>query len=89
MFLLCLQTLLKTFLIRRRIQRDIVITIMCFQQMHTFCYIKYLQFLPTCFGPKDHYQGNVYNEHRDIVTEYTYMVCGCIKSSVRVQGLRR
>jgi hypothetical protein len=48
------------------------ITIMCFQQMHTIYYIKYLQFLPTCFGPKDHYQGNVYNKHRDIITDCTY-----------------
>jgi hypothetical protein len=48
------------------------IKIMCFQQMHTICHIKYLQFLPTCFGPKDHHQGSVYNEHRDIVTDYTY-----------------
>ena len=60
--------------------------------MHTIYYIKYLQFLPTCFGPKDHHQGNVYNEHRDIVKIIhisSYMVCGCIKSSVRVQGVRR
>ena len=40
--------------------------------MHTIYYIKYLQFFPTCFGPKDHRQGNTYNEHRDIVTDYTY-----------------
>ena len=33
--------------------------------MHTIYYIKYLQFLPTCFGPKDHHQGNVYNKHRE------------------------
>ena len=48
------------------------ITIMCFQQMDTIYYIKYSQFLPTCFGPKDHHRGNVYSEHRDIVTDYTY-----------------
>ena len=45
---------------------------MFFQQMHTIYYMKYLQFLPTCFGPKNHHQGKVYNEHRDIVTDYTY-----------------
>jgi hypothetical protein len=33
--------------------------------MHTIYYIKYLQFFPTCFGPKDNHQGNVHNEHRD------------------------
>ena len=38
---------------------------MCFQQMHTIYYIKYLQCFPTCFGPKDHHQGNVHNEQRD------------------------
>jgi hypothetical protein len=48
------------------------ITIMCFQQMHTIYYIKYLQFLSTCFGSTDHHRGTVYNEHRDIVTDYTH-----------------
>jgi hypothetical protein len=49
-----------------------MITIMCIQQMHTIYYIKYLQFLPASFGPKDHHQGNVYNKHRDIITAYMY-----------------
>jgi hypothetical protein len=34
------------------------ITNLRFQQMHIICYIKYLQFLPTCFGLMDHHQGN-------------------------------
>jgi hypothetical protein len=49
----------------------------CPDHIWTTLYIKYLQFLPTCFSPKDHHQGNVYNEHRDTVTDYTYMLlCG-------------
>jgi hypothetical protein len=47
-----------------------IITIMCIQQLHTIYCIKYLQFLSTCFGHKDLHQGNVYNEHRDIIRLY-------------------
>ena len=47
---------------------------MCFQHMHTIYYVKYLQVLSTCFGPKDHHKGNTYNKHRGTVTYYTYKI---------------
>jgi hypothetical protein len=70
------------------------ITNLRFQQMQIIYCMKYLQFLPTCFGLMDHHQGN-FTKNTGVLSHIIHIssVYGVllisVKSDVRVQRLRR